>query len=225
VSLGIILILQVIFVVVALLIGQGIIVFFPLELILPIMIPMTNILSHLDYGNVWVFLTLASAIICAPLLAHYLARSILGLPVWQVLLILLGVPILMGLGLFYALPIIEPNNTLWVLITKENVIYALRGNHVALFGSLALLLVSLASSKQLQLAFADLMPSRVRGRIRRLRGILSGQSLLLMMLVIFYLFVAGYGFYFLSGFFLVLVTLTLLWVSLNILYNSIINFR
>ncbi|HLF66029.1 MAG TPA: hypothetical protein VI522_00275, partial [Gammaproteobacteria bacterium] len=58
-----------------LVLAQGMIVFFPIDWVAPLLKPVKNVFAEIAYTQTWVSITLACAIITAPILARYLARS------------------------------------------------------------------------------------------------------------------------------------------------------
>lgn len=195
------------------------ILFFPAQAILPLAQPVFNLFNQISYEQTWLCITLAAAIVSAPLLARVLLRSLNGLRVWQAFFLLLVVPFGMALlGVhhlgFQFIPLAYP-----VPIVLENVTYHTHLGQAILGGSLLLLLLSFAKSETLQLALVDLMPTYLGQRIRRLREIVAKQNLALIVLSLLYLFVANYGYYFVTNILFGLVSINLLWVSAYLLYN------
>jgi len=229
VSLGRILIAQLGLLTVLLIMAQAMIVLFPTDWMLPLLKPVKNIFAELSYGETWVSITLAFAIISAPVLARYLARTLTTFKVWQAAIVMGGI-ILMGTLLLNALGSFDLNaftqflpETRWVPVSLENIIYRVGFAQILLFLSIVPILLCFIYSQALQMALVDLMPSHLGKRLRRLKEIWVQQGVLLFFIAIFYTFLAQYAYFFLSTFLLSWLTLILLWVSVALLYSLFIS--
>ena len=217
-SIGWILVMQTVLITVLLLLGQGIIIFFPREMIEPLMQPIMNIFTWVSYETTWLYVTLAAAITSAPLLARYLARSFSNLSIAQAFLILV-LPLVLGFVVIFKFGFSWMPMAYVVPISLDNIIYQIGPAQVILISVLILFLLCWARSNSLQMALVDIMPTHMGQRLRRLRGSIAQQTFPLILVCSIYLFLGNYSFYFFSSILLVLLTLILLWVSLHLFYN------
>lgn len=218
VSMGRIGLTQMLWVTVLLLLGQAIIIFFPQAMTASLMQPIKNIFTLLDYKTAWLFVTLTLAIISSPLLARFLVRTLAGLSFWLAFLMLI-IPLGLGLMLMFKFGLTWVPQAFLMPIGLDNIIYRIGFAQIFSIGALLLLLLCFMRSKSLQMAFVDIMPSFMGQRLRRLRALMVKLTLPFFLLTLMYLFLTYYSYYFLGAIFLVLVTLTLLWVSLHSFYT------
>ncbi|MFA6036843.1 MAG: hypothetical protein WC748_01820 [Legionellales bacterium] len=218
VSVGRIFIMQTAWVIALLLLGQGFIIFFPQEMILPLAKPLVNIFTGFDYEKTWLYITLTVALMSAPLLARFLVRILSGLPM-RFAALLLVLPLCIGLPMVYQWGYAWVPSVHFVAVGLENVVYRVGPASLISIGSLFVLLLCFMGSKSLQMAWVDLMPQHMGKRPRRLRHMLGQQTYFFMLITMIYLFFASSGYYFLNSIFLVFMTLTLLWVSLYLFYT------
>lgn len=205
-----------------LLFAEIIIAYIPTQMIVSLMTPIRIVISFLSYETTWIYMTLAVAIISAPLLARYFTHLFAYWRIWQVFLILM-LPVVISAILIYPITGLGWAPAVYfVPITLKNVIHQVQPGALILIASLLCLLLCFTYSKSLQIAMVDLLPKHIGLRLRRLRRTIAKQSLFLVALCSFYLIFANYGYYFLSIFLLVLVTLSLLWVSVRLLYTLIL---
>lgn len=227
-SLGRMWLMQILVITFLLLFGQGIILFFPYELLQGLMQPIFNLLTSVNYMDTWRALTVATAILNAPLLARYFARIFAGMPIGRSILLLSIVPLLVFTGLYSQGEFSLAASIQWlpggfdVPIVAENVIYQPGISQSVLFTGMLALLLCLMFSKTLQQSFVDLMPRHLGMRLRRMRKIIVKQLIILIIFTIIYLFFTLFGYGSITSIFLFYITGCLLWVSLLLLYTLLV---
>lgn len=218
-SIGRMLLVQSALLIILLFAGQAVIVLAPQEMVSSLMKPIMNVVFIQNYAQTWLLITLAAAIISAPLLARFLARHLMGLRVWQAFLMLMAMPACLGIFLIQHLGLQWIPSAYFTFIGVENVVYRIGATQIILISSALLLLLCFAGSKSLQMAWVDIMPVHMGQRLRRLRTLVAKEVALFVFFIVMYIFFANYSYYFFSSIFLILVTLGLLWVSLYSFYN------
>jgi hypothetical protein len=212
-SIGRLLLSQTGMLVLLLLLAQALILFFPVDFILPLLKPIRDLFSAWQFQDIWKGITLGYAIISAPLLARYFARHLAGMRL-DVAAILLLLPLLIALFI----PLSGEIQSTLVPVTVDNIIYHNHLAQIILCVSMAVLLGCWIFSNPLSLALMDLVPSYLGAKLRRLRPVFANTPALFGF-AIFYLWFAGMGYYFSSYIFVISATLTLLWVSISLLYS------